>query len=462
MILGRSLAGLTVAGAALLPQPATAQTPAVSSNVTVVNITGETADITVDGMAMPVPDSAAVPAMRIGAGGHDVTVSTSVDRVEHLELTGGCSALWILLPATDADVVFTDEECPPPRVADTGSASVRVVNMAPNATSITLTVGGETTTSPTRPWHASPRVTVPAGRVQLDVQRADRPGVIRSTAATLRGGTGYAAILAGGGEQRVTFLIVEDAGEQPPSTGEPDIPINMGMAESAATSTAVIVAVAAGFAAFVAIAFALRKRMVMLLLLIASLALIASACGPVERAQDAAGPEDAARQAPGASAPAPTTVPSIPDTPTSVAAPPVAVSLNGAEPLDVVPVPAEGLGSPSVLAIGDVGWVSGTSAPGAGGMALLVGHTSFSGRGAFAHLGDLPLGGRVQVALSDGSSVTYLVEDIFEVAKEEFPTDLIYAPTSVPLLVLVTCSGPRSPVTGLHELNLVVIATLLS
>ena len=80
----------------------------------------------------------------------------------------------------------------------------------------------------------------------------------------------------------------------------------------------------------------------------------------------------------------------------------------------------------------------------------------------FADLGNLTPGTRVQVDRADSSSVSYIVEDICEVPKNEFPSDLIYAPTRVPLLVLVTCSGPRSPETGLHELNLVVIAALES
>jgi len=114
---------------------------------------------------------------------------------------------------------------------------------------------------------------------------------------------------------------------------------------------------------------------------------------------------------------------------------------------------------PAVLPLNRVGWVAGTNVPGLG-TTMLVGHSTFVGRGgAFQHLGDLKPGDRVKVWLSTGTTVTYTVEQTVDVAKGAVPANWLYAATTIPLLLLVSCTGPASPKTGLHTQNKIVIAS---
>src|SRR5581483_6894364 len=122
---------LAIAAAAMLPQPAGAVSPLTFSNVVVVNISGERANVGFDGISMSVPDLGSSSAMRMKAGGYDVLVTTGETRTEHINLPAGCSDLWLLLPARGPHTVLELPECPPPRAANDNASSIRLVNAAP-------------------------------------------------------------------------------------------------------------------------------------------------------------------------------------------------------------------------------------------------------------------------------------------------------------------------------------------
>ena len=67
------------------------------------------------------------------------------------------------------------------------------------------------------------------------------PGIIRTATVALRGGASYTAVLAGGGEARVAFIVIEDAGVQPPAPPRADVPINMGFDDNEPNSAVLIV-----------------------------------------------------------------------------------------------------------------------------------------------------------------------------------------------------------------------------
>jgi hypothetical protein len=419
------------------------------ANVVVMNVTGEHAVVQAGGRAVEIADGDAAPAMRLKEGRYDVSVATSGVRSVEVDVAGGCSALWLLLPPNADAPLQALHECPPARTEGEGTASIRVVNIAPHAPSVVLTIGS-TITAATRPGEASPRVDVPAGQQRLDVRRTDLPGIIHTTAVTLAGGRGYVAVLAGGGENPVALLVVEDVGRQPPDPPSPDVPINTGPIGWPVASPAAALATASAATAALGLPDACRRVGLAMLLLLAC-----TACGLSPRAGEAQqGPPPAARTTPSTTAPPPNSPPAP-----AVASPPVGVELGGTSAV-VVPVASDAMADlPASLALTDVGWVAGTNPPSDDGMSMLVGHATFDDRGAFASLDELRAGDAVLVRRQDGSTVTYTVEESFAVPKEQFPGDVLYAPSAVPLLVLVSCTGPRSTVTGLHELNIVVIAS---
>ncbi len=88
------------------------------------------------------------------------------------------------------------------------------------------------------------------------------------------------------------------------------------------------------------------------------------------------------------------------------------------------------------------GWYAQGPRPGQAGPAVILGHVdSRTGPGVFAALARVPGGTEVRVDRADGSTVTFRVTRVTRVPKEEFPTDLVYAPTLDPALRLVTCGG---------------------
>ena len=108
-----------------------------------------------------------------------------------------------------------------------------------------------------------------------------------------------------------------------------------------------------------------------------------------------------------------------------------------------------------------LGWYADGVAPGNAGPAVIAGHVdSKSGPGVFANLAKLKAGDQVFVQRNDGSQLTFVVGKTYAVAKTAFPTDLVYAPTPVSELRLVTCGGTFDTAADSYRDNVVVEAVL--
>jgi hypothetical protein len=104
-------------------------------------------------------------------------------------------------------------------------------------------------------------------------------------------------------------------------------------------------------------------------------------------------------------------------------------------------------------------WYTGGPRPGQPGPAVLLGHVdSRSGPAVFYRLATLKPGARVLVQRADGSTVRFRVSGRIQVAKTQFPADLVYGPTLAPSLRLVTCGGDYDRATGHYRDNVVVSA----
>ena len=105
------------------------------------------------------------------------------------------------------------------------------------------------------------------------------------------------------------------------------------------------------------------------------------------------------------------------------------------------------------------GWFVGGPRPGQAGPAVILGHVdSKSGPGVFAALADARTGTEVHVDRADGSTVTFRIERIARVPKDEFPTDVVYAPTLDATLRLVTCGGGFDRSRGSYRDNVIAYA----
>jgi hypothetical protein len=105
------------------------------------------------------------------------------------------------------------------------------------------------------------------------------------------------------------------------------------------------------------------------------------------------------------------------------------------------------------------GWYSGGPRPGQAGPAVILGHVdSRSGPGVFAGLAGAAVGTLVHVDRADGSTVTFRIGRISRVPKDEFPTDLVYAPTLEAALRLVTCGGGFDRSRGSYRDNVIAYA----
>jgi sortase family protein len=105
------------------------------------------------------------------------------------------------------------------------------------------------------------------------------------------------------------------------------------------------------------------------------------------------------------------------------------------------------------------GWYEQGPRPGQAGPAVILGHVdSRTGPGVFVRLGEVEPGTLVTVDRADGSTVTFRVREVAQVAKTRFPTDLVYAPSLDPTLRLVTCGGTFDHTRGSYRDNVIVYA----
>ncbi len=105
------------------------------------------------------------------------------------------------------------------------------------------------------------------------------------------------------------------------------------------------------------------------------------------------------------------------------------------------------------------GWFSGGPAPGEIGPAVLAGHVdSWTGPAVFFRLDAIAVGAEVLVDRADGTTVRFVVTRVGRYAKDDFPTDEVYGPTTGPELRLVTCGGAFDRDRRSYRDNVVVYA----
>ena len=106
------------------------------------------------------------------------------------------------------------------------------------------------------------------------------------------------------------------------------------------------------------------------------------------------------------------------------------------------------------------GWFSGGPRPGEPGPAVIIGHVDWDHSPAvFFRLREMRPGQLVYVDRSDGSTATYEVSRVKQVAKSDFPTDEVYAPDLDPSLRLITCGGEFDHSTHNYLDNVIVFAS---
>jgi hypothetical protein len=100
-------------------------------------------------------------------------------------------------------------------------------------------------------------------------------------------------------------------------------------------------------------------------------------------------------------------------------------------------------------------------APGEVGPSVITGHVDTKTSVAvFFYLSRLRPGDRVVITRADGRTVTFTVDWLGSFPKAQFPTQMVYGPTSYPALRLITCGGPFDHAAGSYLDNIVVFAHL--
>lgn len=146
------------------------------------------------------------------------------------------------------------------------------------------------------------------------------------------------------------------------------------------------------------------------------------------------------------------------------------------EPLPVsVEIPAIGVdaelvglglnddGSMEVPDFGLAGWYTEGPPPGVAGPAVIAAHVdSTDGPDVFYELGALEPGDEILVHREDGSTASFVVEDLAQHAKDDLPGDRIWAASSEPRLTLITCGGSFDRSAGHYTDNVIVYATYSS
>ncbi|MEU5597618.1 class F sortase [Streptomyces sp. NPDC020298] len=109
-----------------------------------------------------------------------------------------------------------------------------------------------------------------------------------------------------------------------------------------------------------------------------------------------------------------------------------------------------------------VGWYSDGVSPGEAGTAIIAGHVDTKTSAAvFAELGELKPGDRFTVERADGTKPSFVVDSAETFAKDEFPSERVYADTPRAEVRLITCAGDYDHTVKDYTDNLVVFAHLL-
>ncbi|MGH2772470.1 MAG: class F sortase [Actinomycetota bacterium] len=105
------------------------------------------------------------------------------------------------------------------------------------------------------------------------------------------------------------------------------------------------------------------------------------------------------------------------------------------------------------------GWYTGLEVPGSAGTGVIVGHLdSKTGPAVFYGLGKVRSGDEVSLTLQSGATKMFIVQAEQRFSKAKFPTIQVYAPSTKPVLRLITCGGDFDKKSGHYRDNLVVYA----
>ncbi len=106
------------------------------------------------------------------------------------------------------------------------------------------------------------------------------------------------------------------------------------------------------------------------------------------------------------------------------------------------------------------GWFTGGPRPGQPGPAVIIGHVDWDHSPAvFFRLREMRPGQAVYVDRADGSTQQFRVTRVRQVAKDDFPTDDVYAPDLASSLRLITCGGQFDYSTHNYLDNVIVFAS---
>ncbi|MDO0929222.1 class F sortase [Streptomyces sp. TG1A-8] len=109
-----------------------------------------------------------------------------------------------------------------------------------------------------------------------------------------------------------------------------------------------------------------------------------------------------------------------------------------------------------------VGWYANGVAPGERGTSIIAGHVDTKTSAAvFANLDELKEGDRFSVERADGRTATFVVDGADTYAKDDFPSERVYADTSRAEVRLITCAGDYDHAAKDYTDNLVVFAHLV-
>ncbi|MFF8991477.1 class F sortase [Streptomyces sp. NPDC014983] len=124
--------------------------------------------------------------------------------------------------------------------------------------------------------------------------------------------------------------------------------------------------------------------------------------------------------------------------------------------------PAGQLDPPPAANTNLVGWYAKGAAPGEKGTAIIAGHVDTKVSAAvFVNLDDLDTGDRFSVERADGRTANFVVDSSETFAKDDFPSDRVYADAARPEVRLITCAGDYDRTAKDYTDNLVVFAHLV-
>jgi sortase (surface protein transpeptidase) len=397
-------------------------------------------------------------------GRHEVTLTGpgSVATSLAIDVRAGCRTT-IFAGQSDSAMaavrLVPHRDCVKERIPPSRARITTVVATDPDFGPVEFRVAGRTL--PLSPYRPAGSLLVPAGESRLVIGAVGTGERFAAATAILAPGTAYTIAWAGGGERAAgTLSVLQDAAQSPKAPPAASVqPINTGMAGSSPWAGLWLPALAIVVAATLVVTrhWLVRSRTFLLVLLVASGSAGCAGRGAPDR-----------DLVPSTTRIGPVTWTPADNRPSSQV--PVAAR-QGAAPrrmriealgLDrpVVPLSMEALaGLPRSLALVDVGWLSSSSPIGVPGTTALLGHTDFSGGGAFARLGSIRRGDGIDVIDTNGRTLAYVVRSVIAFPKAEFPAE-VWGPQPVSALVLVTCGGPRDPATRLHTDNILVWAVV--